>query len=81
MLLYLSRQEYVAAVVREHGRMCDSECLLIRAGGYVNEVNIRLDQFGDLNAFLDSVALVDEFSAAHAELDREERSDSFADRF
>ena len=81
MLLYLSCEEHVAAVVREHGRVCDPERFLISSRGYMNEVNVRLDQLCDLYSFLDSVALVDEFSAAHAELDREERSDSFADRF
>ena len=58
--------------------MGDAEGLLVRAGGYVDEVDVGLDRLGNAHALLQVVASLAELCAAHAELDREERAHGLA---
>ena len=74
MLFYLRRQEDVAAVIREHGRMCDAEGLLIGACRDMNDVHVRLECHRDANTLIQIVSALAELGAAHAQLNREERS-------
>ena len=68
-------------MLREHRRVRDAEGFLVGARGGVDQIYIGLDHLRDADALVDVVAAFGEFGGAHAELDREKRTDRLADRF
>ncbi len=64
------RQIQIAAVLVEHGGKClGVDVILIHAGGDVNQVNMILNDAGELNAVLQGHAALDALRTAHAVLD------------
>ena len=80
MFLDFSSQIDVTAVGFEHGRVSDAKGFLIRTGRYMDDIGVRFDGLGNLDAFFQVVATFGEFGATHAEFDGEKGTDSGADR-
>ena len=78
MFFDLGRQIDVASVIFEPGRMCDAERLLVSTGGNVDQIDIFFYSLGDFDSFIQVVAAFYKFVSAHAEFDRESRTDCFS---
>lgn len=70
----------VTAVGFKHRRVSDAKGFLIRTCRYMDDIGIRFDGLGNLDAFFQVIATFGEFGAAHAEFDGEKGADSGADR-
>ena len=71
-------QIHIDAMGQKHRRMGPAKTLLIRTGRNMQNIHIRLQQLGNLNALLQRITAVKKFVAAHAELNGKARTYRFA---